>query len=749
TLMQQTVRQVRKDMTRGFYLRLPKLTTTELTTKPRIFAIALEIINSCEGRLQIDPVIHFVQAYQDITPLTIGEVWALPIMLRLSVLEYLTQAIAKTIDIQLSDSSKPSVFINLPEGLRNEDVIINAILNLRVLETQDWKVFFDRVSVVQHILRADPAGVYNNMDFDTRDLYRNEIEQLATATELSEQEIAQKATCLAQKKFTSEKGGSVERESHVGYYLVDSGREKLENEIGYHPPWNVRFKRWLLDHPTPLYLGSIGVLTLIILFLLIGIALYRETTPPQLTAITILLLIPTLVTTKQLVNQLLPYLISPRTLPKLDFKESIPADCRTMVVMPVLLRSIEEVTFLLRNIELHFLGNNDPHISFALLTDFPDAPEKQMPNDIVLIDQAAAGIKKLNKRHHQSQSKPFYLFHRERVWNPSEGVWMGWERKRGKLIELNRLLLNSEKTTYTLQVGDLATLAKIRYVITLDRDTILPRGSAHRLIGTLAHPLNRPQFEHQTDKVIAGYTILQPRTEITPTSAYLSLFTKIFAGDTELDLYTLAVSNVYQDFFGEGIYVGKGIYDVSAFERTLREKVPENALLSHDLFEGIHGRVGLVSDIVLFEDFPSNYLAYVQRLHRWVRGDWQLLPWLMPRVPSREKNTIPNTFSLINIWKIADNLCRSLFVPALMLLMVLAWLGYLGSALLWTVLALLTPALLPTFNLITKFFNSIRDGSLRTFVPSIKLQALRWLLTLVFLPYQTFTILDAIVRTLV
>ncbi len=302
----------------------------------------------------------------------------------------------------------------------------------------------------------------------------------------------------------------------------------------------------------------------------------------------------------------------------------------------------DEVDFLIDQLERHYLSNAtvvpSPNLRFALLTDFADAPEEQMPEDEALLAHAQAGIEELNRSYGSSAS--FCLLHRSRRWNPKEDTWMGWERKRGKFMEFNRLILGDHDTTYTTQIGDVQALQGSRYVVTLDADTVMPQDSTPRLIATLAHPLNRAEFDEETGRVIAGYTVLQPRTEVKPTSVNVTLFTRVFAGDAGLDLYTLAVSDVYQDLFGEGAFVGKGIYDVGAFHRSLENRVPDNTLLSHDLFEGIHGRAGLVTDIVLYEDYPPGYLTYASREHRWVRGDWQLLPWLLPRVPARPSSDL-------------------------------------------------------------------------------------------------------------
>jgi cyclic beta-1,2-glucan synthetase len=438
--------------------------------------------------------------------------------------------------------------------------------------------------------------------------------------------------------------------------------------------------------------------------------------------------------------------IKPQSLPRMDFSEGIPAGNRTMVVVPTLLESEKELNHLLQELELYYLSNPDPLLTYALLTDFGDAPAEDMPYDEELLALASIGIEKLNQKY--LQAAPFYLFHRHRQWNPSEGVWMGWERKRGKLADFNRLLLNLGETPYSTQVGDAGILTDIKYVITLDADTSLPQGSANRLIATLAHPLNHAEFAADGRSVIAGYTVLQPRVAIKPTSANRSIFSQIFSGNTGFDLYSFAVSDVYQDLFGEGSYVGKGIYDVVAFERSLAGQVRQNTLLSHDLFEGIYGRAALVTDITLYEEYPSRYLVYARRLRRWIRGDWQLLPWLFPVVHTQNGLAL-NRLSIINLWKVFDNLRRSLLPPTLLLLLVAGWLFLPGSPWIWSVLVFL-PSVLP---IVVQTFQhgryNIGHLSLKQILKTSQLPLTRWALFVLFLPYEALLMLGAISTTLV
>ncbi len=745
-LVQQTVRQIREDMPASYYRQLPRLGPSSLEGYPRVYALARGIVRYCESHLDIDRVTRFVGFYQTVRPLTIGELWALPTMLRIGIVECLVEALGRITGLEVPGGDGLSAITSSFEELSDEATVANCILSLRTLATQDWKAFFEQVSRVEAILRRDSADVYSRMDSATRDRYRKVVEELARAVDQEEERVAREALWLAERQRESATKGS--RATHVGFYLLDAGRAELEARLDYHPSWRVRLRRWLLEHPTLLYLSAIALLTTVIL---LGTVFYSRVaggTLLQTITAGLLALLPASAVSVHLVNWFITLGVPPHTLPRLDFDEGIPAGCRTMVVVPALATDADEVQSLLQGLELRFLGNSDPRLHFALLTDFADAPQEHMPGDDALLDQVKAGVQALNRRHSRGASGPFYLFHRDRAWNPAEDCWMGWERKRGKLVEFNRLLSGSGETSYSVQLGDLCVLPEIKYVITVDADTVLPPDSARRLIATLAHPLNRPEFDSATGAVASGYTVLQPRVQIRPTSANRSLFTRVFAGDTGLDLYTLAVSDVYQDLFGEGIYVGKGVYDVAAFERSLEGRVPDNTLLSHDLFEGIHGRVGLVTDVSLFEDFPPNYLAYARRLHRWVRGDWQLLPWLLPKVPSSHSGGMPNGLSVFARWKILDNLRRSLLMPAMLALLVAGWLWLPGSGVAWTLGVLLVPAVPLVTGTVAGVAHRLVDG-----VPGetgqLATGAIRWLLALIFLPYETWIMIDAIGCTLV
>lgn len=741
-LVQQTCRQIREDMPASFYRQLPRRDTGPLQGLPRVYAIAQKLIVMRRARLDLAHITRFVQLYQDFAELTSGELWALPVMLRLGLVEFLAQSVSRITNLPRKNSLPT---LTLPPVITGDETVANCITSLRMLATQDWQDFFESVSRVEHILRDDPAHVYARMDPETRDRYRKVIEKIALATGWDEQSVAHQTIDLAQAHAPS----ATARAAHVGYYLLDAGRAQLDERVSYRVPLISRVRRGALDHPTPVYLSGIALLTLMVV---LGGVLYARAagaTPWHEVIVVLLLLIPALTVSVSLINWIITLIIPPRILPKMDFEDTIPAEYKTLVVIPSLLSSAAEVKSLLRQVELTFLRSQDAHLYFALLTDLPDTQQQPESGAGPLVAEVTAGIRALNEKHHRETSGPFYLFHRDPKWNPHEERWMGWERKRGKLHELNRLLRGGAKTAFSVQTGDLTILREIKYVITLDADTLMPREAAHRLVATLAHPLNRAEFDARSGAVIAGYTLLQPGIEITSTSVNRSRFTRIFAGDIGLDLYTRAVSNAYQDLFGEGTYVGKGIYDVDAFERSLAGRMPENALLSHDLIEGIHGRVGLVTDVVLYEDYPPHYFVYLRRARRWIRGDWQLLPWLLPWVPSVNKGRIPNDLSIIGRWKILDNLRRSLLAPALLVLFVAGWLWLPGSPFVWTLAGALTLAVPVLTSIVLGVVQAVSGSPWRQVFRALETGFERWVLALAFLVYETLLALGGIATTLV
>ncbi len=727
-LLAQAVDQVRVDLPPSFETQLPVLSGER---EPRILTVARELVRSSQGHVDLERSVEVLTAYQTVTPLSMGELWAFPTTLRLAVLEDLVE-----VGLELTgpgDDAHP--------GHR----VPGSIETLRGIDAEDWKVFFEEVSRVEHILReSDPAAVYARMDFETRDRYRKVVEAIARRSGVDEEEVATRAGVL------SEDGSRVTGRDHVGHFLLGSGRDELERAFSQRGDTARRVARRLGKHSLGLYLGGIAALAALVLRGLLE-PLAQGGAGPDAWLIGIVLgVIPATTVSIAILQHLLTYLTKPTVLPKMDYTPGLPESVRAFVVIPALLTSSEEIEELLRQLELHHQGNRDPNLRFALLSDLEDAPRSEMPGDAELLGQALNGIQALNRRYTRRGYLPFLLLHRRRLWNTAEGCWMGWERKRGKLDEFNRLALGSGQTGFTCLEGDIGDVVGIRYVITLDADTVLPQGAAHRLIATLDHPLNRPRFDRR-GRVVSGYTVLQPRIETLQAGSARTLFTKIFEADRGLDLYSHAVSDVYQDLFGVGIYAGKGIYDIAAFDRSLNGRVPENTLLSHDLFEGVHGRAGLVTDVAVFEDFPPTVTAYARRLHRWVRGDWQIAPWLLPKVPGEDGRWVANPISLLGRWQIADNLRRSLLSPSLLLLLASGWLLLPGGVVWWTSMSALVLGI-PVFlgAALTLRPQAMLPGRWAPLIGAGRLRwagALRWAFAFAFLPYQAALELDAIIRT--
>jgi cyclic beta-1,2-glucan synthetase len=600
----------------------------------------------------------------------------------------------------------------------NQITVANIITSMRLISSMNWRDFFESLSLVDRILENDP--VYEQLDFLTRDRYRHVIENIGKKTNIAEIEIAKHAVALSDSGRTN-RPVSI-REGHVGYYLIGDGVALLEAEYGIRVRAGI--VKFAISNANFVYFG----LMFLFLACVIGVPLsYAQSLgTPGLTLlwIALLALVPCSELAINFVNLILTHVIRPFTLPKLDFSNGIPENGKTMVVVPCLLTSRGTTKELVEKLEIHYLGNPDPELTFALLGDFADAETETTPKDQIYVDHALAGIATLNEKYASAGSPVFFLFHRKRIHNSSEKIWMGWERKRGKINEFNRLLRNDQTTNFTVNLADPEMLARIRYVITLDADTQLPRDSAQRMIGTIMHPLNQAHFDKKVGRVTQGYGVLQPRIGVSLESSYRSTFAKIFSGYTGIDPYTTAVSEVYQDLFAEGSYAGKGLYDVDAFEAALEGRIPENAILSHDLFEGIFARAALLTDVELIDDYPQSYRTFFTRQHRWTRGDWQIGGWIFQK-----------GLPLISRWKIFDNLRRSLVAPFMFLWFVLAFLALPGSPLFWAGYIL--------FIIICPTIIQIILGAIGG---TIEVNALQILLHLTFLAHQSYVQTDAIIR---
>ncbi|MDP1707947.1 MAG: glucoamylase family protein [Gammaproteobacteria bacterium] len=637
----------------------------------------------------------------------------------------------------------------------NQISIANSIGSLRFIGAMDWKQYVESLSVVEQTLREDPMERYASQDFATRDRYRHVIEDVARRSTCGEMAVAREAIVLAQAAAAQQ--GIHDRSAHVGYYLIDRGRPQLERAVGCRLPCKSRISRAGRHLRLFLYLGPILLLTALAVAIVLSALGGFDVHDERLWLLALPLLIAASALAMPLVNLLVTLVMPPRALPRMDFSKGIPDSHRTMVIVPTLLTKLQDVDDLLEAMEIRYLGNRDPNLFFALLTDFRDAPAQTLPDDTALLAHARAAVQVLNESYRDDRPCVFYLFHRPRLWNPFERVWMGYERKRGKLEQFNARLRGEAHTAFSDIVGDPSILASIRYAITLDTDTQLPRDAARTLVGNLAHPLNRPVYDAAKGRIVEGYAILQPRASISLTSAGQSRFTKLFAGDAGIDPYTREVSDVYQDVFGEGSFIGKGIYDVDAFRQAVDGRFPENLILSHDLLESGYARSALVTDVDLIEEHPASIAIESSRRHRWIRGDWQLAGWLLPRVPgppgpngSKGKRQA-NPLSALARWKLFDNLRRSLVAPALLALLAGGWLLGPGPGWLWTLLLVAVACLPP---LLSSMIELIRKPEGRDWLVHLSLTGkaagrplMLALLTLAFLPYDTLICLGAILRS--
>lgn len=819
-LIEEQIQMSRRHLPRGYSRQLPRLLNGPSAGLPRVYDIVLELIAHVDAQIDAEPLRAFIASYQTVGSLKLGELWAIPIMLRLGLIENL-QRITSRLIVAREDGALAGVWVDrlremaektpsnlvvvvadmaiagLPlssafvaefsqrlsqhssvlhlargwleqrlveQGLSIERLVhlesrnqaadqvsvSHSVASLRFLSATDWKEFVETLSVVEAALRSDPAGVYRRMDFATRDRYRHSVETLSRHSHLPEADVAQLAMQLAAD--SARRNGQEARNAHVGFYLIDKGLPQVERAARVRRPWQESLERGIHRFPLGFYAGGIGALTLLATLGFMRPAVALEAPPGKLIFFTLAFLLCASQLAVALMNWLSALAVKPRLLPRLDFSSGIAPDCRTMVVVPTMLTSLAGVDRLIETLEIHHLANRDPHLHFALLADFRDAPEEILPEDQGLLQRARAGIALLNQKYPTKGHTFFFLFQRPRRWNASEGVWMGYERKRGKLAEFNALLRGGPRECFSAIVGETSLLPAIKYVITLDTDTQLPRESARQLVGTMAHPLNRPEFDAARGTVNEGYGILQPRVGVSLPGARRSWFARLFAGDAGIDAYTRAVSDVYQDVFQEGSYIGKGIYDVDAFQRALHGRFPENTVLSHDLLEACHARSALVSDVALYEEYPSRYNVDMQRRHRWIRGDWQISQWLLPRVPGADARRVANPLSALSQWKILDNLRRSLVPVALLLLLLGHWLllpelGVLATPLVLAIIAL--PGLLAALaHLACKPADPPWAMHLRDAAAAGGRQLGQILLTVAFLPYDAFISLDAIGRTL-
>jgi cyclic beta-1,2-glucan synthetase len=825
-LIEEQIRTARRHLPKGYSRELPRLLNGPSAGRPRVYDIALETISHGDGWVDPEGLSGFLAAYQAVTVLKLGELWAVPIMLRLALIENLrrigariaadrmdrnlagdwadriTDVAAKDpkalilviADMARSNPPLRSAFVaefarrlqgqgpamampltwieqHLSESSLSIDHLVqsenqqqaadqvsmsNSIGSLRFLGAMDWREFVETMSVVEQTLRQDPRGTYGEMAFSTRDQYRHVVEDLAKRGRSSEGEVAAHAIRLARERADRNDGGnnSDDRAAHVGYYLIDKGLAQLEHLAVVRPPITALLRKAGSRFPLFFYLGTIMLITGTIAGGMVEKANADGSQSWQLLITSILFLLGASQLAISMVNWFATLLVTPHSLPRMNFSKGIPPEARTLAIVPTMLTSALNIEGLIEALEVRFLANRDKNLHFGLLTDLQDAEKEILPEDAALLRLAQQNIEDLNEKYDSTGKETFFLFHRPRRWNPRERVWMGYERKRGKLADLNFFLRNGPRDRFTLVVGNTASLSNVKYVITLDTDTQLPRDTARKLVGAMAHPLNRALYDETRQRVVAGYGILQPRVAVSLPGTNRSRYARMVGSDPGIDPYTRAVSDVYQDLFREGSFIGKGIYEVDALERALNGHFPENRILSHDLIEGCFTRSGLLSDVLVFEEYPSRYSEDMGRRHRWIRGDWQLLPWLRSVAPGtgsvRGPQRRTNPLSLLSQWKLFDNLRRSLVPPALTLVAVLGW-TLLSSPWFWT-LTLIGIMLIPSFmsavpDLLKKPGDILVGQHLAATGRALGRRLAHDLFMLACLPYEAFFSLDAIVRT--
>ncbi len=822
-LIEEQIRTAKRHLPKGYNKELPRLLDGPSVGHPRVYDIALETISHGDGRVDPENLSSFLAAYQTVADLTLGELWAIPIMLRLALIENLRRVgtriatdrtdrnladhwadqmteiagkdpkslILVIADMARSDPPMVSSFVAefarrlqgqgpalaLPltwieqrlseSGLTIEQLVrsenqqqaadqvsmSNSIGSLRFLGAMDWREFVETMSVVERTLREDPGNIYCKMDFATRDRCRHVVEKTAKNSLLSEGEVARQAIRLAHEGAAMQ--GGDHRTAHVGFFLIDKGLMQLERMAkGRLSPLAV-LRKIGLRYPLPIYGGAILLVSVLFAGLMVAKAHGGGLNGWLLALTGILSLLCASHLAVAVVNWLATLLATPHPLPRMDFSKGIPKESRTLVIVPTMLTSSQNIEDLTDALEVRFLANRDNHLHFGLLTDFRDALEETLPEDEPLLLMAKQRIEELNEKYGGSEGDIFFLFHRPRRWNPDDRIWMGYERKRGKLADLNWLLRAEPHADlgdrFSLIVGETAILANVKYVITLDTDTQLARDSAWQFVGAMAHPLNHPHYDEDKQRVCEGYGILQPRVAVSLSGANRSRYARMCGSDPGIDPYTRAISDVYQDLFGEGSFIGKGIYDVDAVEHALDGRFPANRVLSHDLLEGCYARAGLLSDVQLYEEYPSRYSADVSRRYRWIRGDWQIAQWVTPGVPGPDARLQKNPLTMLSRWKIFDNLRRSLVPAALTLLLLLGW-TVLPSACFWT-LSVIGIILIPSLiGSILDVLQKPGDVTIGQHLAAAVRSAGRGLAQAVFtlvvcLPYEAFFSLDAILRT--
>ncbi|WP_125154038.1 GH36-type glycosyl hydrolase domain-containing protein [Clostridium rectalis] len=799
-IIQREYKEIKVSMPKNYYNNLPIIQSGAMKGYPRIYYIAKRLVYSTDGKINKENINVFIEEYQKNVILSSGELWALPIMIKIALIQNIGKITSKILYAQkeknkgedLADKliksmdnekelddiyankysfniyftekllrvlrengvDNPRIYKWIDENLSKEEtdseriiilehkkqaffrlIIGNSITGIREISLLNWKECFESLSHLEKILINDPAKVYENMDFQSRDYYRHMVEKIARHMKLGETFVAKKIIECAKENIESQDKAYL---SHVGYYLLDQGIECLKRKIGFKDKSFLKLRYKNIKKRINYYINFVLFLTIIISLGIVVVILSKNNNVNigEYILAYLAVIIPVSQIVVSIINWSINHLVRPTFIPKLEFKGDIPEKFSTMVVIPTLLDSEKRVEELVKDLEVYYLANRSKNIFYAILGDFKDSKHEKEENDEKILSCALKNIKKLNEKYAKEQ-EIFYFFNRYRQFNDKENLWIGWERKRGKLVEFNKLIRGEKNTSYNTISSDINNLSKVKYIITLDADTKLPRESAKKLIGAMAHVLNEPYIDKNSKKIFRGHGLMQPRISVSIENATKTMFSKVFSGETGIDLYTTAISDVYQDLFDEGIFTGKGIYDIDAFNYMLKNEIPENTVLSHDLLEGSYLRTALITDVELIDGYPAYYNSSAKRLHRWVRGDWQLILWLFKKSPLNK----------LSKWKIFDNLRRSLLAPSIIILIILA-LSLLNGSEKWIMVAIISLLAPILFNVSDVVVAPIKGINLSGKIKSWNVAIEQFFLIFCFLPYQCYLMLDAVIRTL-
>ncbi len=817
-IIEESVKSIKKELTLKNYQNLIGIANGAYSGFARIYVLATEIVAYTEARIEAHTLEDFLKAYQNKKTLNMEEIWNIGIFLQIAIIETIRGVCEKIYSVQMQKykvediierlveykeihdqkfREKPKNIIKINEvgqmkypfieymsyrlkrygkkaasyleileeqvmkmGTTVSEVIKkehfdiavrkvtigNCIKSIKEIQRMNFLEIFENINGVESILKKDPALIYENMDYKTKAYYRNKIKEISKKTKISELYITGKALELAQDNEKEEK------KSHIGYYLISDGIKDLYKTL------QTNKKPYLPKHKVTKYITAIFLLSAIISALL-SFYIYIQTNLILSIIIFFLTYIPATQITTELIQAILNKIVKPTLIPKMDYSNGVPKEQATMVIIPTIVDSAKKVKDLVSKLEVFYLANKSENIYFTLLGDTTSIDKEKESYDEEIIKAGIQAVENLNKKYPDENMGKFQFIYRKRFWNESEKAFLGWERKRGLITQFNEYLLENIENPFLANTIEAerkkGLIPKIKYIITLDSDTNLVLNSGLELIGAAAHILNKPQLNKSEDAVISGHAIIQPRVGIDLVSARKSIFTKIFAGAGGVDSYANAISDIYQDNFAEGIFTGKGIYDLEVFSKVLKDEIPENTVLSHDLLEGSYLRCGLSSDIFLLDGYPYKYNAFITRLSRWIRGDFQIVRWLMPNITTSSGEKKKNPLNALSKFKILDNLRRSLVeIQILATIIILTIYKLTLGTKIWPVITAMfivtiLPTILDIFRYVSqKEYKQINHKYFVKNIPLLKASILRGILTLSFLPHKAYISLDASIRSI-